>query len=189
MNLFSHAVYTLVSTIVPSMFPNLTFEEVGIYLLPGEASVSPDGVLKRGDMVHYAVEIKCPTCADERYMTPVHYDVPFRYLSQVLLEGHVTNAKYGTIYMSWSTNSCTLFLVPRNYALEEQLVVACKRLGKKPTKLPKNVREIRQELKLLESKIEFLGEFPSQSIPTWYSTLSHHDSDKCAWNYTVFWFT
>ena len=171
-----HAVATLVSFIIPSLFPALMFREEGIHLLHG-IGVSPDGALvdKEGHIA-YAVEIKCPTCIDETLKLPVHYDVPSRYMCQVLLEGKALDAQHGTLYVTWSNKSTTVLLAPRNSDIEQLIVTEAVQPIKCPTKVNPSVQHLSKELQHYADSIVFLGEFPSAfSKSATVSTL--HESE------------
>ena len=107
-----NAIGTLCSIVMPSICPELTYHEEGIYI-QDNIGVSPDGTLRKDGEVWFAVEVKCPTNSDETYTFPVHYEVPARYIIQCIFEARNTQSMKGTLYMSWATATSTIFIVPR----------------------------------------------------------------------------
>lgn len=102
---------TMCGIIMPLLYPDLTFQEEGFYLQDG-ILVSPDGSLRSDDnSVKFAFEGKAPT--EKTFTTSLHYKVPDRYITQTLFEQKVLNAE-GTLYMSWTDQTCTLFKVRKH---------------------------------------------------------------------------
>ena len=95
---------------MPFLYPTLIFHEEGFYI-HDNILISPDGSLKnKNGVTVYAFEGKSPVGND--YTTTVQYNIPERYMAQTLFESRVTNAASGTVYLSWSNESATLFTVP-----------------------------------------------------------------------------
>ena len=158
-----HQIATLASVVMPFLFPETTFFEVGYYNT-GNILVSPDGILKNNDSVIYAFEGKAPV--GNVYTTPVHYEVPLRYITQTLFEQKATNAEKGTLYCSWSPQSTTIFLVPQNDELCDKIEseldsVYEQQVPRRPTRLSRESKEIKGDLNAVVKQCEFIGEFPS----------------------------
>ena len=84
-----NAVATLVSKILPALWPNVSFHEEGCTSFNENGKifmvVSPDGSCWEDGETRFAIEIKCPV-PGKKYTTDVHYDIPDYYLCQVLSE-------------------------------------------------------------------------------------------------------
>ncbi|XP_053406396.1 uncharacterized protein LOC128559213 [Mercenaria mercenaria] len=159
-----HQIATMCGVIMPFLFPDLVFNEEGFYKSDGKI-VSPDRSLKNSDQVaEYAFEGKAPV--EKTFTTTVHYKVPSRYVTQTIFEQKVLNAKGGTLYMSWTPKSCSLFkLLPDekicDSVLEEIHQVYMKDNPKWPTRISEQARQIKKDLTKASEITIFLGEFPS----------------------------
>ena len=173
------AVATLIYKIMPAYFPDLSFEEVGSFVLPGYLTqhihedgkcitsknsvplclISPDGVLTKDGEVQYVVEIKCPYFKNKPHVT-----VPQRYLPQLEAEMAATNAK-GAIFVSYADTSTTLFICRPHPEylhyllcnLQENFVDGPKKISAAASK----VAELKEFNKQVSSTIVFIGEFNS----------------------------
>ncbi len=162
-----HAVATMTSVVMPQLFQDLIFHEEGIHISDG-IGASPDGSLRKecGSTILYAVEIKCPTTNREKQEVklPVDYEVPCRYMTQILLEGRNTHASQGTLYVCWTTSTTSVILVPRDHELELEMVSLLKDLYSQnvcPSKLHPGLKNLKKKLEGHVNKCTFLGEFPS----------------------------
>ena len=163
-----HQIATLSSVIMPFLFPNLNFHEEGFYLDRG-VIVSPDGSIRDENdrKVMYAFEGKAPVERQSvSYTTRVHYEVPDRYISQTLFEGQVLNAQNGTLYLCWTPESTTVHVVPKEPKILEDALnivneIYNKTVPKRPTRLSKDTKTLKVNIKEHVSKCEFIGEVPS----------------------------
>ncbi|XP_063448394.1 uncharacterized protein LOC134727927 [Mytilus trossulus] len=107
------AVATLVGKFLPFYYPNLKFVEEGAHVLHTDNKslvlVSPDGSLSqieinstKSEVTKLACEFKCPCPTD--YKTPVHYEIPQRYIPQILGEMAALITP-DLLYLSWTEES------------------------------------------------------------------------------------
>lgn len=125
--------------------------------------VSPDESLRFERKPVYAFEGKAPV--ENPFTTPIHYRVPDRYVSQVHFEQRVLAAN-GTIYISWSPESNTVFLIPPhedvcNNIKEELESIYNVPIPKLPGKISEASKEIKAALGDISKNCKFLGEYPS----------------------------
>ena len=158
-----HQIATLASVIVPFLFPDLVFHEEGFYEENG-IIVSPDGSLRANDNIAFAFEGKAPV--GNAFVTPVHYKVPNRYISQTIFEQDVLHAEGGTLYLSWNKESTTVFIVPTKDDLcmeikEHVEKVYYQRIPKRPHRLSQDSKNLKEKLHKVTDECEFVGEFPS----------------------------
>ena len=160
-----HEIATMCSIIMPVLFPDCVFHEEGYYVRD-DVLVSPDGSLRLKDSgsAEYAFEGKAPF--PNPFTKPVHYQVPDRYIPQTLFEQRVLESRCGTIYMSWTEESCTVFKVLPNDSLCQNILDEIHTVYFKDSSTrPKTVTPAAKELKKLLShnaeRCIFLGEFPS----------------------------
>ncbi|XP_076094128.1 uncharacterized protein LOC143064860 [Mytilus galloprovincialis] len=114
-----HAVATLTGKVLPFFSPGLKYIEEGAHVISVEAEpfilVSPDGSVGHINMESggspfvpnplYGCEFKCPSAAD--FKTPVHYEIPIRYIPQVLSE--MVCLKTDKLwYLCWTEESSTI---------------------------------------------------------------------------------
>ena len=173
---------TLAGRIMPFFFPGCTYQEEGVHIIGNDDEsplilVSPDGSISRGitqcpdataafdpPKPIIAVEIKCPY--PNKHSLPVHYDVPKRYIPQLLAEMKALGVEK-LIYSSWSNESSTAFLVKFDAQLWTMIHdEVCRVYG---NACVKRLSRISEESKLIRTAFEtftkrnvkFLGEFPS----------------------------
>ena len=124
------------------------------------------------------------------YSTRVHYEVPEHYISQTLFEGEVLNAENGTLYLCWTPDSTTAFIVPENKDLIKDSLrivdeVYNKQVPKRPTRLSKDSKALKLKMKEHVSKCEFIGEFPSvKAKPVRTDSQSSHSETESACTYS-----
>ena len=177
-----NAIATLCAVILPCLEPDLVYYEEGVHVRDGIA-VSSDGSLRSANNdVHYAVEIKCPTGVHELFTLPVHYKVPKRYIIQCLFEAMHTDAKHGTLYLSYCSSTTTVFIVPRNPEIEELTMDICKDIyeadvPKRPSKATPKITTLQQLVCGHVEKCTFLGEYPSRVADT---HRRNPESDVCS---------
>ena len=91
-----NAVATILDKVMPAIFPDHRFFEEGCYVIPYNERtlcvVSPDGSIRKDNKVVCAVEIKCPF-PEKQYSRKMMYEIPQRYVLQVMLEMHVLRVK------------------------------------------------------------------------------------------------
>ena len=184
-----HEIATLASVIIPFMFPETIFYEEGYYI-KDNVVVSPDGSLrdKSGESVVYAFEGKAPIGND--FTTQQHYSVPERYITQTLFEDKALKAEKGTLYLCWTDESSTAFVVPSNNDIYEscqsiiQQTYLCEE-PKRQTRLSEESKALKEELKHHVSKCRYIGEFPSAKnvkgcvTPTTDKHFTYSDLIKC----------
>lgn len=159
-----HEIATLCGVVMPFLFPDLVFYEEGYYIRDG-ILVSPDGSMKDSTDTRYAFEGKAPTGMSS-YSTPVHYCVPDRYIPQTLFEQRVLQASNGTIYLSWSQESSTVFKVIPDDDLCHSILAEINDIYSadipiRPKTLTPAAKELKQSISESAKTCVFLGEFPS----------------------------
>lgn len=157
-----HEIATLSSIVLPFLFPDCVYREEGYYL-NDRVLISPDGSLV-SDTNEFAFEGKAPMGND--FVTPVHYSVPARYITQTIFEQKALNAKRGTLYLSWSEESSAVHIIPVNKKLCTDILNQIDELyhdslPKRPTSISKHSKQLKENIKNFVSKCEFVGEFPS----------------------------
>ena len=160
-----HEIATLASVIMPFLYPYMTYNEEGYYLENG-IIVSPDGSLRdeTGNTLVYAFEGKAPVGND--FTVKQHYKVPERYITQTLFEQKVLKATKGTLYLCWTEESTTVFIVPSSEAICEMCEDIISHIytpqePKRQTRLSNESKELKEVLKRHVSECTFVGEFPS----------------------------
>ena len=158
-----HQIATLSSVIMPYLYPDMIFHEEGYYPCNG-LIVSPDGSLRTDSGIVYAFEGKAPI--GNAYKTPVHYEVPERYISQTILESDVEESQKGTLYLCWSNESTTLFEVPPGKEIADSIYKITDSLyhiqiPKRPSRISEDSRNLKEQLRSHVGKCIFIGEFPS----------------------------
>ena len=160
-----HEIATLAGMIMPFLFPDMTYHEEGYYV-EDEVIVSPDGSLRdaTGSKCFYAMEGKAPL--GNEFVIKQHYNVPERYITQCLFEQKVLKAEMGTMYICWTEESTTAFIVPCSDTLCEacQSIIRTIYIGQEPkrmSRLSKESKELKEGLKHHCSQCQYLGEFPS----------------------------
>ena len=166
---------TIVGKILPSLFPHVTSHEVGSYVLETNGYpfviASPDGEGWVDGKVRYLFEIKCQVKSNS-WKYPVFYNIPRYYLPQILCQLGVSKHALGyqvmeTIFVSWSDDTTTAFLVKFDERVWLKLLAAARELyGDSDPVRPKKKLEIVPEmqdelLKFSETNVTFLGEFKS----------------------------
>ncbi|CAC5410294.1 unnamed protein product [Mytilus coruscus] len=112
-----NATATLVSKFLPIYYPEMKYIEEGVHYVNDNDQpyfiVSPDGSLGYMDTLSSSdpvpligCEFKCPVATE--YKTPVHYEVPKRYVTQVLSEMAAMDVKE-LMYLCWTEESSTVF--------------------------------------------------------------------------------
>ena len=174
----ANAVATLVTKIMPVLYPKLTFFEEGAYKVSDESQdkpyliVSPDGSLR--DMsenktaleksAKVGIEIKCPT-DNIPFKSPVLYSPPRRYVPQCLLEQSVLGCDE-QLLISWSPETTTVLKIPYVASFVDNLLSEVKTLyytnvPHRPTKSSDKRKGLLQQIDECIQSCEFLGEFPS----------------------------
>ncbi|CAG2256016.1 unnamed protein product [Mytilus edulis] len=170
-----HAIATLTTKVLPLYYPNLAYIEEGAHVINSNGTplilVSPDGSLGKMNMDGIdiptpvvACEFKCPSPSDFR--TPVHYDMPIRYIPQVLSEMASMNVEE-LIYLCWTDESSTVFRVHFDtdtwkLITEEAQNVYLKETPKCPTRLSAESKVIKERLHIFrENNCEFICEVAS----------------------------
>ena len=163
-----NAMATLLSKILPVFHPGMKFREVGCYLIKGSEVpilVSPDGEGVSGNRVKLVFEFKCPTMS-KPYHSPVHYQVPMRYLPQVLCEMNGPDGEVDEcLFISWTAQSTTVFRVLNDpelwtYVLEQ--LASTYQHPVYPRKKPSQAATLLEKFKDFQTqKVIFLDEFPS----------------------------
>ncbi|KAL5011712.1 hypothetical protein ScPMuIL_010263 [Solemya velum] len=168
-----HAVATLVAKVLPVLFPNMTFTEVGC--LQKEDNnityvISPDGrcdetLADQNTPRTFAIEIKCPFPASlGSYKQPVYYSVPKYYIPQILSEMYALHAET-LIFLCYSKESTVVMLAEFDEALwtlmqRETLNIFGN--DSRPSKKSEGVQHLKDRISVyVEEKISFLGEFVS----------------------------
>ena len=129
-----HAVATLISKVLPVYQPEALFVEEGCETIKeGEhvlMIVSPDGSIRisteNGLETLAGVEIKCPY-PGKLYTTPVHYELPWYYVTQVILEMHVLNVTQ-LYYLSYTSDSTTVFEIKVDEELLDTILECVKKI-------------------------------------------------------------
>ncbi|CAC5373179.1 unnamed protein product [Mytilus coruscus] len=134
--------------------------------------VSPDGSIGRQDLgttyegptLILTCEFKCPFPNESTVL--VHYDIPLRYIPQILGEMSSTHT-YHIIYLSWSAESSTVFRAKFDGDLWEMMMNEAidlygQNIPKRPTRVSENAEEIKQRMiTYRKTCVEFLCEIPS----------------------------
>ena len=170
-----NAVATLVGQIIPFYFPDLSYYEEGSHFLISENEnfmlVSPDGSLRSNKQENdtipspvLATEFKCPYPSP--FKTPVAYDIQDRYIFQILAEMASMNVSK-LIFISWSPESSTVFLVNMDYELWKYMLTEAEEIykdeGQRPTNLRPFVKNVKPKLQeFRKNNVQYLCEIPSQ---------------------------
>ena len=165
---------------MPFLFPEMIYHEHG-YCVEDGVIVSPDRNLrdKSGSKCFYAIEGKAPV--GNEFTIKQHYNVLERYITQTLFEQKVLKAEMGILYICWTEESTTVFIVPCNDSVCE----ACQSIisniymdqePRRPTRLSKESKELKELLKQHVSKCKFVGEFPS--VKSQNSTDKLNENEK-----------
>ncbi|XP_053383231.1 uncharacterized protein LOC123562931 [Mercenaria mercenaria] len=169
-----NAIATLVSKVLPVFEPSLIYVEEGCYKKtigtePNEVPivVSPDGSIRNSadSTASFGVECKCPY-PGKIFTTPVYYEIPKYYVTQVLAEMFVMdcNALY---FICYSKDSSTVFHVqfcPDLWSDLENETVAIygQKHAIRPAKKSNRVFAINEKIdKFVNENVKFVGEFPS----------------------------
>ena len=167
-----NAVATLVSKVLPVYDSDAVYVEEGCEVIKKDKNtlmvVSPDGSVRKqrqGNFEMYsAVEIKCPY-PGKVYKTPVYYEIPWYYVSQVILEMRALNVQE-LYFLSYTDESTTVFKVYFDVDLWEDIykrVINVSELTDINTlkKLPPDIQELKDKIKrFCKEKVCFIGEFP-----------------------------
>lgn len=164
-----NAMATLAAKVLPAYYPSKNFIEEGSYEIYRNNEpfflVSPDGSIREkpyGSAI-LALEFKCPF-PGKTFTTDIHYQIPTRYVPQILSEMAVMNVTE-LIYLSWTENSSTVFKVQYDATLWAKILQLCYDIygedrPKRPTRL-QNV-ELKEEFnKFVSEKTELICEIPS----------------------------
>ena len=89
-----------------------------------------------------------------------------KYIPQSIFEGKALDAKFGTLYMSWSEESSTVHIVPNNAQLCEDVQRYADelyhgRLPKRPSSISADTKQIKKYIKDFVFQCSYLSEFPS----------------------------
>ncbi|KAJ8309057.1 hypothetical protein KUTeg_013931 [Tegillarca granosa] len=161
-----NAITTLVSKVLPVLYPDLVYEEVGCYPIYDNDKifmvVSPDGKLSfrenPNDQCAFGIEFKCPT-------EKLHTSVPARYVLQCLSETAVLQVDQ-LLYVCWRPDFTTVFKVRHNEELfNKTLALASDYLAtskpNRPIKLSEEATALQKVIADECKKYDFLGEFKS----------------------------
>ena len=175
----ANAVATLVTKIMPVMYPKLTFFEEGAYKMTDGNSpdkpyliISPDGSLREmhediriiETSPKVGIEIKCPT-DNVPFKSPVFYSPPRRYVPQCLLEQSVLKCDE-QLLISWSQETTTVLKIPYDENLVADILSEVKTLyytdvPHRPTKSSDKRKGLLEQIDNHINSCEFIGEFPS----------------------------
>ncbi|CAG2197667.1 unnamed protein product [Mytilus edulis] len=168
--------FTQSTQILTVYYPSMSFIEEGAFIIHNNEQpfimVSPDGSIGRQDLgTTYesptpilTCEFKCPFPNENT--VPVYYDIPLRYIPQILGEMASTHT-YHIIYLSWSAESSTVFRAKFDGDLWEMMMNAAialygQTIPKRPTRVSENAKEIRQRMVTYRKTcVGFLCEIPS----------------------------
>ena len=163
-----NAVATLVGSVLPFYYPDHCFQEVGSYILDVDDKplvlVSPDGLLDHPVLDYFVCEFKCPML--QVYKTPVHYELPDRYIPQLLAEMNASRTKH-LLYLCWSEKSSTVFRVENDEVLWNEMMVEAARIygvdnPKRPTSVSEFSKGWKEHIKQWKlNKTEFIRQVPS----------------------------
>ena len=146
--------------------------EVGSYIVHDSdvpLLVSPDGEGVCGNQTTLVFEFKCPSLS-KPYHSPVHYEVPLRYLPQLLCEMNGNDVTQKCLYISWTAESTTVFTIENDRDLWVEVLAILSTIYLNPVyprKKPAETAGLLEKFrKFKDDKITFLGEFPScRAIP------------------------
>ncbi|CAC5412480.1 unnamed protein product [Mytilus coruscus] len=176
-----HAVATLVSKVLPIYYPNTKYIEEGAFKLTHDGKpfilVSPDEsigqfeqeIATEAPVPMLSCEFKCPF--PNEYSVPVHYDIPVRYIPQILAEMASTQTD-NLIYLSWTEKSSTVFRAKFDEELwgmmmTEAITLYGNESPRRPTRVSENAKEIKQKMLTYRQTCEdFLCEIPSVKCTT-----------------------
>lgn len=175
-----NAVATLVSKILPSLYPEETYVEEGCEILKaGDKTfmvVSPDGSTLVDNETVKAIEIKCPL-PGKQFTTDVHYKVPVYYLCQLLSEMAALKCEQ-LLFLSYTPESTTVHLAIFDAGLWESLYTTCLELYDttclRPKKKHRDIESLRKKLlEYQQNNIDFIAEFPSaKAVPCMHTDMS-----------------
>ncbi|XP_045199092.2 uncharacterized protein LOC123553445 [Mercenaria mercenaria] len=159
-----NATATLIGKILPVYEPQLVYQEEGCITFDENNSpflvVSPDGSLKDkvAGETKMAVEFKCP-------VKKIHTEFPVRYYLQCISEIEALDVEQ-LLYVCWRPDITTAFIVSRDTeTFREALTLAREflneKFSKRPTKLDTRTKTLKEKIKKIILKVEFLGEFQS----------------------------
>ena len=165
-----NGIATLVGKVIPVFYPHLTYREDGCEVMPIAAG-SDNYAVSSGDgsgidtsgQVEVAFEIKCPK-PGKTHTTDVFYKLPHYYSIQVLAE---MKSKACNEYMVICYNPKSATVMQGNFDDEawSEISSATQKPyafnAVKPTKLPSDIHDLRQKLKVFAKESNFLAEFPS----------------------------
>ncbi len=169
------AIATIVTNFLPQFYPDLHFFEEGYYVENAQDGkpilvVSPDGSLRYTEETPaaFAIEIKCPS-PEIKFVAPVHYKPPARYVPQFLSEMHALNCDH-LLFISYSLETTVVHKIKFDEdlwkCLSQELEIVHEQVwnGKAIKGGWKNLNDIKQRIKLfLENNCSFLCEIPSVS--------------------------
>lgn len=119
-----NATATLVSKILPSLYPHKSYVEEGYYVNPANEQpffmVSPDGSVRHSPDEHseLGLEFKCPI-PGKMFVPDVYYTFPVRYVIQVL------SINITLLLLCWTKESSTLFKVQYDAELWHEILRIC----------------------------------------------------------------
>ena len=170
------AIATLTGTVLPFMFPALSYFEEGCLNIRTEMDeqfmvVSPDGSLRtsqeRAPAMMYENKCKSPNS----YSRYAYYAIPSYYALQILSEMKAYDCDK-LLFTCWSMTSMTVFIAHFDNALwdicwsELVKIYGCEN-PKRPTRFSDVAKQLRPLIReYVEKKVEFLGEFPSCQAQT-----------------------
>ena len=156
-----NALGVLVSRVLPAYYPNIDYVEEGCRVLKNDNQifgvVSPDG---RGEDSSnnapvLAFEFKCPF-PDKQYTTDVHYEIPDRYIPQILAEMATVEVNE-LLYLCYTPKSSTVFKVCNNRELWDEMLALLKEFygGEKPQRPNQtagDIKMLRHKIKIFKSE-------------------------------------
>ena len=168
-----HAVATLVAKVLPVLYPNMVYSEVGCVKRENNGVhyiISPDGRCdeKSNDNKEtntMAIEIKCPFPAPPgTYKLPVYYKIPKYYVPQILSEMFALGVGH-LLFLCYSRESTAVMQAdfdPDLWSLMQKELEAVYTNDHRPVKKSESVVILQNRINsYIDSHVTFLGEFVS----------------------------
>ena len=175
-----NAIGTLGSKVLPIYYPDLVYVEEGAESVMFNEEkfliVSPDGSIRKynpdvapiENIVIKAVEVKCPY-PGKIYTTPVYYEIPWYYTTQILAEMYVLGVS-SLICLCYSEESMTVFEADLNMDLWDEIMTRLLDIYGKDNpvimkKLPEGISAFSDRIKqYCKEKTRFVAEVPSLKV-------------------------
>lgn len=165
------AIATLVSKVLPFLYPNAKYVEEGASRISNEDDehfmvVSPDGSIRNDteSSPFMMYENKCKTPND--YSSSVYYNLPSYYISQVLAEMKIYDCSE-LLFTCWSPESMVVSRIEFDECLWNKIWNKLIRIygsaePKRPNRFSDAAKSLRVDIRTFaENKVKVLGEFPS----------------------------